>query len=176
VQNALALLFTVCAVIAFLLMLALAVAVPLALHLMGLNGWMQGAAAVIRWILLWCFAAFTFALIYRFAPAREQPRWRWLTVGSVFAATLWLAGTLAFSFYVGTFGNYQRSYGALSSVVVLLMWFLLSSFAVVLGAEVNAESERQTRRDSTTGSAQPMGRRGAFAADTLGPPASQHHH
>lgn len=168
VQVALSLLFTVGALFAFIIMLVLAVAVPLVLRFIGLSAWMQSAAAVVRWFLLWCFAVGALALVYRFAPSREQARWKWLTAGSISAATLWLAGTVLFGVYVEKFGGYQQSYGALSSVVVLLMWFLLSSFAVMLGAELNAESERQTRRDSTTGAPQPMGHRGAFAADTLG--------
>lgn len=173
VQVALSLLFTLGALLAFIVMLVLAVAVPLVLNFLGLSTWMQNAAAVLRWLLLWCFAVFVLGLVYRFVPSREQARWHWVTAGSVSAATLWLAGTVLFGVYVQTFANYQQSYGALSSVVVLLMWFLLSSFALMLGAELNAESERQTRRDSTTGPAQPMGHRGAFAADTLGPTAPE---
>jgi len=105
----------------------------------------------VRWLLLWCFAVFALALIYRFAPSREQPRWHWLTIGSIGGATLCLLGSVLFSIYVQTIGSYQRIYGSLAGVVVLLMWFYVSSFAIVLGAEINAESERQTRRDSTTG-------------------------
>jgi len=168
VQVGLSLLFTVAALLAFVVMLVLAVAVPLTLRFLGLHAWMQNAAAAVRWVLLWCFAVIVMGLVYRFAPSRERARWRWLTVGSVTAATLWLAGTVLFGIYVDKFANYRQSYGALSSVVVLLMWFLLSSFSVMLGAEINAESERQTRRDSTTGAPEPMGHRGAFAADTLG--------
>jgi membrane protein len=93
--------------------------------------------------------------------------------GSVIAATLWLLGSLAFAFYVRTFGTYGKTYGALGGVVVLLMWFYLSSFFVVLGAEINAEMERQTRRDTTEGSEAPLGRRGAYAADTVGPSSAQ---
>jgi len=144
-QFGLSLLFTVGALLSFIVLLVLALAVPLALGLFGLSDGMQTAAAVARWLLLWCFAVSALALVYRYGPSREQARWRWLTVGSVSAATLWLVGSVLFSIYVSTFATYQKSYGALSGVVVLLMWFLLSSFAVVLGAQIDAESERQTR-------------------------------
>jgi membrane protein len=76
-----------------------------------------------------------------------------------------------FAFYVHSFAGYQKAYGALGSVVVLLLWFYLSSFFVVLGAEINAELERQTKADTTTGPPEPLGKRGAYAADTVGPTA-----
>jgi membrane protein len=131
---------------------------------------------IARWGLLWAFAVLALAAIYRFAPAREHARWRWVTWGSVVAATLWLASSVLFAFYVGTFGSYAKMYGALGGVVVLLMWFYLSSCFVVLGAVVNAEMERQTRCDTTEGEEAPMGQRGAYAADTIGPSAPEMAH
>jgi membrane protein len=76
-----------------------------------------------------------------------------------------------FAVYVGAFTDYGKTYGALGGVVALLMWFYLSGILVVLGAEINAEMERQTRRDTTEGPEVPMGQRGAYAADTIGPGA-----
>lgn len=81
---------------------------------------------------------------------------------------LWGIASLLFTLYVGHFDSYDRTYGALGAVVVLLTWLWLSCYVVLLGAEINAEAERQTKRDSTTGEPEPMGSRGAFAADTLG--------
>lgn len=172
-QMAIAVLMTIGAVIAFILMLALAFAVPVVLAMLGTNMVLQIIGEIVRWLLLWWFAVVALAIIYRLAPAREPPRWHWVTWGSGIAATLWLVGTALFTLYVRLFASYQRTYGALSGVVVLLMWFYLSSFLVVLGAEINAESERQTVKDTTTGPPAPLGRRGAYAADTVGPTAEE---
>jgi membrane protein len=165
--------FTLAAILGFILMLLLGVAVPLALNTLTSSTWAQGIVVIARWGLLWAFAVFALAAIYRFAPAREHARWRWVTWGSVVAATLWLAGSVLFAYYVRTLGSYARMYGALGGVVVLLMWFYLSSFFIVLGAVINAEMERQTRRDTTEGGEAPMGQRGAFVADTVGPSAPE---
>jgi len=88
--------------------------------------------------------------------------------GAIFATVLWLAGSVLFSLYVSHFGSYNKTYGSAGAVVVLLTWLLLSAYVVLIGAEINAESERQTRRDTTTGSEKPLGQRGAYAADTVG--------
>ena len=105
------------------------------------------------------------AFLYRFAPSRADAKWRWVTPGSLLAAALWLAASLAFSFYVSNFGAYDTYYGTLGGVVVALLWFYISAYAVILGAELNAELELQTRRDTTTDPVHPMGKRGAFVAD-----------
>lgn len=172
-QLILSIAFTLGAFLGFILMLLLGVEFPLAFNRLSSSPWTQGLMIVVRWGLLWVFAVLALAVTYRFAPAREHARWRWVTWGSVVAATLWLAGSVLFAVYVRTFGSYARMYGALGGVVVLLMWFYLSSFFVVLGAVVNAEMERQTRRDTTDGEEAPMGQRGAYVADTVGPSAPE---
>jgi membrane protein len=161
--------FAVGAVVGFVLMLLLTVAVPLALQRVPLPSFVSMAALVLRWILLWMFAALGLAVVYRYAPSRENARWRWVTWGSVIAATLWLVSSFLFSLYVRNFGSYGRTYGALGGVIVLIMWFYLQSYAIVLGAEFNAEAEHQTAVDTTRGPPAPMGQRGAYVADTLGP-------
>jgi membrane protein len=105
------------------------------------------------------------ASLYRFGPSREEARWRWITPGSLFAGVTWLLLTLAFSFYVSNFTDYQASYGSLGAVVALLTWLYFSAYAFVFGAELNSEIEHQTVEDSTTGEPEPMGQRGAWAAD-----------
>jgi membrane protein len=174
VQILISLVLTIGAVAGFLIMLGLGVAVPLALKVLGTSTWVQWTVDGLQWALLWCFAVLGLAFIYRYAPAREHARWRWVTWGSAIAATLWLLASGLFAYYVRTFANYGKTYGALGGVIALLMWFYLSSIIVVLGAEINAEMERQTRRDTTEGPEAPMGQRGAYAADTLGPPAGRH--
>jgi|HubBroStandDraft_1064217.scaffolds.fasta_scaffold21774_2 membrane protein len=165
--------FTLAGMLGFILMLLLGVAIPLLFKAFTTSGWVQDTVAILRWVLLWAFAVVGLTLTYRLAPARERARWRWVTWGSVFAATLWIAGSVLFAFYVGTFGSYAKTYGALGGVIVLFMWFYLSSYLIVLGAEINAEMERQTTRDTTDGPELPMGQRGAYAADTVGPSAQE---
>ena len=130
------------------------------------------AAAVIAgkfagYLLLVLFAALVASVLYRFGPSREDAQWRWITPGSTFAAVTWLLLTIAFGFYVGHFTNYHASYGSLGAVVALLTWVYLSAYAFVIGAELNSEIEHQTAKDSTTGSPEPMGERGAWAADNV---------
>jgi membrane protein len=171
-QILLSLVFTAGAILAFLLMLTLGVAIPLALASFGAADWTKAAVSVLRVALLWMVMVLGLAVVYRYAPAREHARWRWVTSGSLVAATLWLAATALFAFYVTNFAGYAKTYGALGGVVVLLMWFFISSIVVVVGAQINAEMERQTVKDTTVLRDAPMGQRGAFAADTIGPPAT----
>jgi membrane protein len=126
--------------------------------------------AVARWPILLVLVMVTLAAIYRYAPSRAEPRWRWVSWGAVVATVLWLAGSAAFSIYVSRFASYDKTYGSLGAVVVLLLWLYLTAFVVLLGAELNAEIEHQTARDSTTGEQRPLGRRGARVADTVGAP------
>ena len=84
------------------------------------------------------------------------------------ALVVWLLGSVGFSWYVDNFGKYNQTYGALAAVIVLLLWLFLSSFAVLLGAELDAEIERQTARDTTTGPERPLGQRDAEVAYTVG--------
>jgi membrane protein len=89
------------------------------------------------------------------------------------ATVLWVIGSGLFSLYAANFGKYEDTYGALGGVVVVMLWLFLTAYVVVLGAELNAESERQTAKDTTTGRHKPLGHRGAEAADTVGPTADQ---
>ena len=107
------------------------------------------------------------ALLYRVGPDRDDPKWRWVSWGAVIATVLWLIGSVAFSLYASNFGSYDKTYGSLGGVVVLMLWLYLTALVVVLGAEINAALETQTIRDSTTGPEQPLGERGARAADSI---------
>jgi len=103
--------------------------------------------------------------LYRFGPSREDATWTWITPGSILAAVTWLLLSSAFGFYVTKMADYDKSYGSLGAVVALLTWLYLSAYVFVLGAELNSEIEHQTAKDSTTGAPQPLGKRGAWAAD-----------
>lgn len=169
IQILISLALTIGAVLGFIALVVLGIAVPVALKVLGTAAWVQWTADALQWVFLWGIAVLGLAFVYRYAPAREHARWRWVTWGSAVAATLWLLASGVFAFYVRTFSDYGKTYGALGGVIALLMWFYLSSIIVVLGAEINAEMERQTRHDTTEGPEAPMGQRGAYAADTLGP-------
>lgn len=105
------------------------------------------------WVCAGLLASLIFGLIYRFGPNRRHAQWQWLTVGSVSATLFWLVATLGVSFYVSTFGNYNKTYGSLGAVVVLQLWLFVSAYIVLLGAQINAEAERQTSADTQVGEA-----------------------
>jgi membrane protein len=164
----LAVTMTVGALIVALLALAATAAVAYLQHLLP-----QAAPATViagkfvGYILLALIAALVASVLYRFGPSREDAKWKWISPGSLFAAVVWLLLTVAFGFYVSRFTNYHASYGSLGAVVALLSWMYLSAYAFVFGAELNSEIEHQTAKDSTTGSPEPMGERGAWAADNV---------
>ncbi len=122
--------------------------------------------------LVWPMLALGFmsalAVLYRFGPDRSAARWQWVSGGSLFALVSWIAVTMLFRAYVSHFGSYNETYGSLAGAVVSLLWLWLTAVVVLLGAELNAEMEHQTAEDTTVGGDQPIGRRGAVKADTLG--------
>ena len=120
---------------------------------------------VALYALLGLIAAGVAATLYRYGPAREDARWEWLTPGSVFTAVIWLMLTAGFGFYVTRLANYNATYGSIAAIVVLLTWLYLSAYVFLFGAELNAELEHQTSKDSTTGHPERLGKRGAWAAD-----------
>ena len=125
--------------------------------------------SLIHILLIAALVTAALAVLYRFAPDREAPKLRWVSVGAVVATVLWLLASVGFSLYVSLFGNYAKTYGALAGVIVLLLWLWITSYAVLLGAEINAEAEEQTVRNTTTGPERPIGSRGAVKADSLPP-------
>ncbi len=169
-EKLLALGLTLGAIVFMVLILALVAGVPVVLGLVGLD---QGAwrwlAEAVRWVLVALLVMGALAVLYRVAPNREAPKFRWASVGAVAATVLWLVASVGFSLYVTLFGNYAKTYGALAGVVVLLLWLWITSYAVLLGAEINAEAEAQTARDSTSGPEEPLGQRGAVKADSIPP-------
>lgn len=169
--NAIALLLTLGAIIFAVLSLALIVALPALLSSLGIGGLGEAGRFIVsalRWPLLALVILFGLAVLYRYGPSRDQPRWRWVSWGASVAVVLWLVASALFSFYVSNFGNYNKTYGSIGAVVILLLWFYLTAFIVLLGAALNAEMEHQTKKDTTRGRSEPMGERGAQMADTLG--------
>ena len=152
----------------FLVAVAAVVALPVALNFVALGPVTDWLAQVLRWPLLLVAAAFGIALLYRWGPSRKPARWRWITPGVALSCVLWVAGTLGFSFYVRNFAGYNETFGALSGVIVLLMWMWVSAFIILLGAELDAQTEAQTGRDTTVGPPRRRGRRGARVANQVG--------
>lgn len=168
--RGLALLLTLGAVVFVLLTVALVAVVPALFDALGLGGIGLVLAQVLRWVLLVALVVAALAVVYRVAPDRDAPRLAWVSTGAIVATVLWVIGSVAFSLYVSNFGSYNKTYGALAGVIVLMLWLYLTSYIVLLGAEINAESEKQTSRDSTTGPEAPRGERGAEAADVVADP------
>ena len=169
--RGIALALTLGAIVFVLLTLALVAVVPVVLNVAAPRArWARSSPRCVRWVLLVALVVAALAVIYRIAPDRDQPRFSWVTTGSLVATVLWIIGSVAFSLYVNNFGSYNKTYGAIAGVVVLMLWLYLTSYIVLLGAEINAESERQTRADTTRGASAPMGERGAAAADELARP------
>jgi membrane protein len=124
-------------------------------------------AQVARWVLLLAVFAGSLAVLYRVAPDRDAPRFRWVSLGAVIVTVIWAAVSVVFALYVDNFGSYDKTYGAIAGVIVLMLWLYLTCYLVLLGAEINSEAEHQTAHDTTTGEPQPMGTRDAKMADTL---------
>lgn len=166
--QGLALLFTVGFIVMGIVSVGLIAVLPNVIERLPLGPTGTLVAFVAQWLILLALILGALSLAYRYAPAREDAQWRWVTLGSFIAGGLWIAASGLFSWYATSFGNFNETYGALAGVVVLLLWLQITFFLVLLGAELNAELEHQTARDSTTGEPQPMGQRGAYMADTLG--------
>lgn len=164
VTFALTLLLMVGLLVAICAMLAL----PAVLAFINLGPIVEALLTVALWILLVALTIFGLSVLYRYAPSRADPEWKWASVGAFVGCIVWIIASAGFAFYVSNFGSYNESFGALAGVVVLLMWFWISAFIILLGAELNAELEAQTKVDTTTGPDQPMGSRDAVKADTLG--------
>ena len=127
-------------------------------------------AQIATYVVLLAFFAGGLAVVYRVAPDRDAPRFRWVSLGSVIVTVLWALVSVAFSFYVNHFGSYNKTYGAIAGVIVLMLWLYITCYLVLLGAEINSEAEHQTARDTTEGEPEPMGRRDATMADSLPDP------
>ena len=166
--NGMAILLTLGAILFVIFFLALIVGVPALLATIQMGEIAENAISYLRWPLLAVCAIAALAALYRYGPSREKTQWKWVSWGAVVATVIWLAGSFLFSFYVSNFGNYNATYGSIGVIVILITWLLLGAYTVLLGAEINAEMEHQTAQDTTTEESQPMGRRGAYVADTVG--------
>lgn len=136
------------AVVFTVVALLLIVAVPAILNFtrtLGIGEVVRMAIDVLRWPLLAVVMALALSTLFRYAPDREPPRWRWLSGGAVVGTVLWLIGSIAFSVYVSNFGNYNKTYGSIAAVVVLLVWFYVTAYIILIAAKIDAEIGRERR-------------------------------
>ena len=163
--TATSLAFTLGGVLGLLLALGAVLVIPLFFGALGLDGPFQVAVGILRWPLIAVLIVGALAVLYRFGPSRNLAKWRWVTWGGAIAAIGWLALSIGFSWYVEHFGSYNKTYGSLGAIVGFMTWIWLSATVFLLGAQINAEMETQTNRDSTIGAEKPIGTRGAAPAD-----------
>jgi len=166
-RKLLALGLTLASIVFLLVVITLVAVAPAVLDSLVSSGPIRWLLEAVRWALLVVLIMAALAVLYRSSPDRDAPKMRWVSIGAAVATLLWIAASVGFSIYVDNFFSYGKTYGALAGVVVLLLWLWISAYAVLLGAEINAESEQQTIRDSTKGPRRPLGQRDAVKADSI---------
>jgi membrane protein len=166
--NVMSLAFTAMALLLASILIAAIGGVPAVLAYLWLDRWQETLIRFLRWPIALAFIGGGIAMIYHFGPSREPAQGRWLSWGAVFSTLLWVPASILFSFYLETFADYHATYGALGALIGFMIWTWISVMIVIVGAELNAELEHQTVRDTTTGAPQPLGSRGAYVADTVG--------
>jgi membrane protein len=163
--NLLALLFTLGGMLFVSVVLGAVIVTPVAFTILGVSG---DSLGLLRWPVLLGLNVFALSILYRFGPSRRHPKWRWVTWGGVFASLLWLVASILYSWYLANLANFQATYGSLGAFMGFLVWIWLSALVVLIGAELNAQMEHQTLKDTTISDDRPMGERGAVVADTMG--------
>ncbi|MFD2517031.1 YihY/virulence factor BrkB family protein [Salinimicrobium flavum] len=145
-QNGLTLLFTFGAIVLVILSMALIVAFPAFVDELGLPDNIESLIRWLRWVVLAVIVIFFLGIVYKYAPSKRTPKFYLVLPGALLATVLWLLASWGFSFYVSNFGSYGEVYGSISAVVVLLLWFFLTSFIILLGAELNSEIEKYLKK------------------------------
>jgi membrane protein len=158
---------TLGAIVFMVIILGLVAVLPPLLRSVFGTGALRWVLQIIGWLVMVVLVSAALAILYRLGPDRDAPRMRWVSVGAVVATVIWLVASIGFSIYTSTFGNYAKTYGVFAGIVVLLFWLWLTMYAILLGAEINAETEQQTISDTTRGQEEPLGERGAVKADSI---------
>jgi membrane protein len=166
--NLVTLAFTVGAILSLLFAIAAVVALPLLLERLGLGGFTNLLVEYGRWPILMLGLIVGLAVLYRYGPSRKEPKWKWVSIGSLLASALWIAGSAALSLYLEKYAHYDATYGTLGTGIGLMVWMWMTTIVILLGAELNSEMEHQTAADTTEGRPKPLGARGATMADTVG--------
>lgn len=164
-NNIISLIITLGGIVVGLICAIFVVAFPAFIGNMGLPDTLADVIALVRWPILFLIVMFSISILFKFAPDRDNPQFRWVNWGAGVATSLWIIGSLLFSLYVDNFGDFDATYGSVAAVIILMLWFQLTAICVLLGAEINAELEYQTAKDTTVGKPQPMGQRHAYHAD-----------
>ena len=151
-----------------IVVIALVAVLPAVVQFLDLGATTKWLLLLVQWPLLIVLVMLGLAVLYRYAPDRDKAQWRWVSPGAIAATILWVFASIGFTVYVTNFNSYDKTYGSLGGVIILLTWLYLSVLMVLFGAVINAQSEKQTRKDSTEGPPRAMGQRDAQAADTLG--------
>lgn len=140
--NAISLAFTIGGVVAILLAITLVVIAPIVLTSVGLGPVAAPVLTYGRWPAMIVMILFGLALLYRFAPDRQKPHWRWVSFGSALAALSWLGGSALLSYYLANYANYDATYGSLGAAIGLMIWMWMSAIVVLVGAELNSEIDQ----------------------------------
>ncbi|KFB09757.1 YihY/virulence factor BrkB family protein [Nitratireductor basaltis] len=166
--NLMSLMFTLGGMLIGIFLIVSVGVIPAILAFANLEGVAETLIRLLRWPLLFVVIAAGISVIYRYGPSRSRAEWRWITWGGAIATIVWVAASIGFSFYLQNFANYDATYGSLGAVIGFMMWTWLSVVILLIGAELNSEIEHQTMQDTTVGPDEPIGKRGAVMADTVG--------
>lgn len=147
--------------------IGLVIVLPLLFKAFGLDALLDLVGGIVRWPVLLIGIMAGLAVLYRYGPSRCPARWRWVTWGGAIAAIAWVGLSIGFSWYIEHFGSYNKTYGSLGAIIGFMTWIWLSTTVMLVGAQINAELETQTARDSTVGAERPTGQRGAASADAV---------
>jgi membrane protein len=165
--------FTIGAMLVGIVMIISVGVIPALFALLSIDSWTETVVSLLRWPVLLMLVGVAITILFRYGPSRERAKWRWVTYGAAMATVVWLLASWGFSHYLRNFADYNATYGSLGAVIGFLMWTWISVVILLVGAELNAEMEHQTARDSTTGDPRPLGERGAVVADTVGEAAPE---
>jgi membrane protein len=159
------LVFTIAGIFVGFIAIAMIVAFPALIDKLALPSTLSTIIQFLRWLILALVIMFSLAAIYKVAPYRSAPQFKWTSWGAMIATIIWLGGSLLFSLYISNFNSFDKTYGSFAAVIILMLWFLLSAFIILLGSEINSEMEYQTSHDTTIGKDKPIGQRGGYHAD-----------
>lgn len=164
-KNAITLVFTLGGTLFGFICLSLVVGFSTYIDYLGWSTIGSILLSLVRWVILATMVALALSIIYKVAPVRDNPEFKWVTWGAIIATLLWLTGSYLFSFYIDNFGKMDNTYGSFAAIIILMLWLFLTGYSVILGAEINAQMEHQTKKDTTVGEDMPMGQRNAYYAD-----------
>jgi membrane protein len=166
--NAIAIGLTLLGAVLSIVAIGVVVAIPALAAQLDFGELFEIGITAASWLILLTLFACFLQVGYRYGPDRRKAKWRWVSPGAMTASVLWALASILFSWYAAEFGNYNKAYGSLGAIIVMMLWFYITSFVILIGGAINAELEHHTIRDTTIGLAKPIGLRGARMANTLG--------